>query len=402
MRLLIDHGRVDVDLQTRLCRLRGHEDPVSLTRAQLAFLERLAGSFPGVVTLEEMAQALGSPAWLSYDSSAPRAFVRGLRKKLEVPADDSQNGIVTVRGVGWRLGGDCKVVTERRRRTMVSPREWWSTYGRPILLDRLVDHLAQSASDGQRIELVFVLGTSRVPVWGEGGVTRAARHTALAGDGLFLPQIAIAVCEQLSRAGLPAMQVKTLLDCDALPYLESINEDKIVHVVTCGMGNVNAVTREAFAAYTSTGGDCTVRPGPFRPETSTIMPVDAVANGPFQNGSCVGVLAALSNPWCERGLVIVAAGVDVMGTIGALRLLLELVATPEHHQQFGPGARVAVGLLRNHPVTKRPSRLVRAIKRSGRWYEESLGGPLLPPSDGTLALVGLSMEGLGVVAADGE
>lgn len=93
-------GPLVIDAQARWVEVDGEQ--ISLTRTEFDILEVLSARPDQVVTREELSEQIWGPAWVGDDHIIDVHMGR-LRKKL---GDDPSTGqfIVTVRGVGYRMG----------------------------------------------------------------------------------------------------------------------------------------------------------------------------------------------------------------------------------------------------------------------------------------------------------
>jgi hypothetical protein len=166
--------------------------------------------------------------------------------------------------------------------------------------------------DSDEIRLTFVLPTGRAVESGNG-------HIALSSDGLYLPEIALAV-EALARRADVEIVVRTVLDIDYLEDLQA-GDRAAENLVISGSGGVNCVASLLFdnvMAYKTLNGGFTE---PYN-KVADIRGLNQTCYTYANNGDS-GALAMFRNPWTsEERVAISCAGLLAVGSAAALMLLL--------------------------------------------------------------------------------
>jgi two-component system response regulator MprA len=96
----LQHAGLVLDLATR--EVRRNERPIELTAREFDLLHLFMRHPRQVLSKEQILAAVWGYDYLG-DSNVIEAYVSYLRRKLNGPGEDAP--ILTVRGVGYRLGG---------------------------------------------------------------------------------------------------------------------------------------------------------------------------------------------------------------------------------------------------------------------------------------------------------
>jgi hypothetical protein len=167
----------------------------------------------------------------------------------------------------------------------------------------------------QRCKLTFVLPTGRAS-------ESITPHLALSTDGLLLPELTVAVDLLVRAAGLPGVDVETVLDIDFYEVLSAESQSER-NVFVIGSADVNLA---AALLLDKTRSYDTWHAGFTKPyEQPSIMGVGG-ARYMFTVSPNTGLLAMYPNVWARKPrIAVLCAGLFAIGTIAALRLLLDYV-----------------------------------------------------------------------------
>lgn len=222
-------------------------------------------------------------------------------------------------------------------------------------------------SDDGVLRVTLVLPTGRATESGNG-------HIALATDGLYLSEIAIALNTLSERAGLEA-QIRALLDIDFLEDDSSSEEPSDDNLIVSGSAGVNAVASlllDRTQSFEHFGGGFT------KPYS---IPHIAGIDGKlytYTTGVNTGALALYANPWSRKPrIAVLCAGLLAVGTAAAQKLALEYLA--------GNGDD------NNRTDRDQPLKIVDGVPRKYRKIDVREIGECLPPMD-IASITGLTIR----------
>jgi nucleoside phosphorylase len=190
----------------------------------------------------------------------------------------------------------------------------WILFGKPIELTSLSkEDFWINVADGvtKTLKLRIILPSGRF----EGSI----RQLPLISDGMFLPDV-IASIANLTKESDIRLDVQTLFDIDVARKegeKYELQEDLLseCNLILTATGDINLATRlllqhESFL---------NLRPGPKQPESDDICGVHN--EYPHIIHQDLGFLSVCRSPFNDKRIVILACGVQAIGTLGVQKLL---------------------------------------------------------------------------------